>query len=439
VLRLSDKPLSTGAAAIYPYSEELAKAFVQMSTYDEPFPMYRVFGKEVNRRIALPRQFCPMSDKDLRVTGEEIDFTSKFVARNAEQTRVVTESANLLLKGESFVTRASTGFGKTICAMEVIKRVGRKTLIVVTKEDLRDHWIEAARTVLGLKANEVGVVQGKRCEYQGRKVMVGMVQSLASFGAYPPAAWAGVGLTIFDEVHRMGADHFSNVCWILPSKLRWGLSATPKRADGKDELIEGNIGPVRVSSKQMLLVPTVFITRTDTEFPPWAKKSQTPGRTAHLSKILARDPKRNHFIARFVRKVREVDRRVIVFSDTLAHLDALRSACIKLGIPGRDMAHYVGGLTKQEREAAKQKPLIFATYAYTAEATDIPWLDTMVMATPRSDVEQIVGRILREHKGKRFPLVLDLVDPLKVFRNYAKKRAGWYGDIGAETRGVRYD
>ena len=399
--------------------------------------MYRVFGPKKHKRIALPRQFCPLSENDKRDPGIDVEFNSSFVPRGKTQARVVARSAERLLAGESFVTQCPTGFGKTWVAMEVIARVGVKTLVVVTKEDLRDHWISAAKEVLGLKPSEIGVVQGTRCETAGKKLIIGMVQSVARFGAYPRSVWEGIGLTIFDEVHRVAANHFSNTCWILSSLLRWGLSATPKRQDGKEVLIDGNIGPVKVSTKQQKLTPKVYMVHTTHKFPKWMKA--TPGRTAHLSKHVAQDRHRNHYIARFVRKARSVDRKVIVFSDTLAHLDALRLAFIKAGLPAKDVSLYVGGLTKHEREQAKEKPVILATYAYTAEATDIPDLDTLVFGTPRSDVVQIVGRILRLHDGKRFPLVLDLVDPFWMYETYAKKRAAWYGEVGAEIKRLRYD
>lgn len=431
-LRLSETPLSTGAAAIYPFSEKLQRQFTGRSRFDDIYPMYRVLGK--GKRIALPREFCPVNwDNDLREYGESYPFESVFVPRNDEQKRVVAESTALLKKGRSFVTRAPTGFGKTWCAMDVIAKLGLKTMVVVTKEDVRDQWIAACNAVLGIKP---GVVQGRSVN-TSQPITIAMVQTLAKYSG-PPHVWKGIGLTIFDEVHRMGADVFSNACFMLPSLLRWGLSATPERADGKDELIRGGIGPTMVETEHMLLTPTVFRVMTDHQFPEWLRKRQQPGRLAAHAKDLSKDRKRNHFIAKFVAKMRTVDRRVIVFSESLDHLDYLRAACIKLGLPAKDMAHYVGGLTKQEREANKHKPILFATYAYTSEATDIPWLDTMVMATPRSDVVQIVGRILREYEDKRFPIVLDIVDPLKVYMRFANKRVDWYQEINAEVRGLKY-
>jgi superfamily II DNA or RNA helicase len=62
----------------------------------------------------------------------------------------------------------------------------------------------------------------------------------------------------------------------------------------------------------------------------------------------------------------------------------------------------------------------------TKEGFDVPTLNTLVMATPRPDVEQIVGRILRVEKKSRkiHPLIIDIVDP--AFRRQFQERLRLY-------------
>lgn len=434
--RLDIEPLSTGAAAIYSYSDQIAERFVSLSRFDDPYPLHRVIGEGKDKCIAVPRNLAPIGAQDLRERGDPAIFNSNFVPRSDEQKRVIDESAARLLKGQSFITQAPTGFGKTWCALEVVARVGTRTLVVVTKEDLRDEWLKVGREVLGLTEDRMGLIQGDTCDTIGKDLVIGLVQSLSRFNRYDPSVFKGIGLTIFDEVHRVGADQFSNTCFILPSMLRWGLSATPKRSDGKEDLIHANIGQVRVRTTQATLVPIVYRAGTDVQFP---SMEQRPGRMGHFEKILAANMRRNHYIARFVRTCYTRERHTIIFAATKVHLSRLHDACKKIGIPVEDMAYYIGGLTKQERLAATEKRVILATYAYTAEATNIPWLDTLVMATPRSDVVQIVGRILREYEGKKTPVILDLEDPLRMWVNYAKKRAEFYTSIGSEIRQVSYE
>jgi superfamily II DNA or RNA helicase len=72
----------------------------------------------------------------------------------------------------------------------------------------------------------------------------------------------------------------------------------------------------------------------------------------------------------------------------------------------------------------ESKKVVIATYAMAAEALDIKTLTTLIMATPKTDIEQSVGRILREKHSK--PIVVDIVDSHGIFQNQWKKRRAFY-------------
>ena len=59
-------------------------------------------------------------------------------------------------------------------------------------------------------------------------------------------------------------------------------------------------------------------------------------------------------------------------------------------------------------------------------------LDTLVLTTSKSDIIQIVGRILRDKPEDRLntPLVLDFIDDFSIFPNQAKKRLAYYKKCG---------
>jgi len=59
-----------------------------------------------------------------------------------------------------------------------------------------------------------------------------------------------------------------------------------------------------------------------------------------------------------------------------------------------------------------------------AEALDIKTLSTLVMVTPKTDVIQSVGRILRmKHEN---PIIVDIVDSHDIFQNQWKQRLRYY-------------
>ena len=208
----------------------------------------------------------------------------------------------------------------------------------------------------------------------------------------------------------------------MPAKLRLGLSATPDRKDGREGVIHAHIGPVRVKSEAAPMTPRVITRKSPWQVPMTKitdKKTgkasvgpvpHSPGKCGHIINMLAKHHARNTLLSKFIFTAFQKGRHILVQSDRIEHLEALASMAMAYGIHPSKVGFYARGLSKGEREVVKTKQLIFATYQMTAEATDIPRLDTLVMATPKSDVRQIVGRILRPHKDKAEPLVLDIID-----------------------------
>ena len=104
-------------------------------------------------------------------------------------------------------------------------------------------------------------------------------------------------------------------------------------------------------------------------------------------------------------------RKVLVLSDRRQHLDLLRALLCGCSsplqpshpgagtkakrVPSADVGFYVGGSKGRELEAAAQCRIILATFGMASEGLDVAALNTLVLATPRADIEQSVGRILR--------------------------------------------
>jgi superfamily II DNA or RNA helicase len=148
---------------------------------------------------------------------------------------------------------------------------------------------------------------------------------------------------------------------------------------------------------------------------------------------MAASDKRNNMIGRLTAMAYAKDRKIVVFCDTLDHIEAVMAQFRKNGIPATDCARYIGGLSEGVREAAKTRRVLAATWKMFDRGTDIPALDTCIFGTPKSDVVQAAGRILRKFKGKKEPLILDLVDESRIFQAYARTRGRWYAAIGAEV------
>jgi superfamily II DNA or RNA helicase len=86
--------------------------------------------------------------------------------------------------------------------------------------------------------------------------------------------------------------------------------------------------------------------------------------------------------------------------------------------------YYIGGMKEKQLKNTELKKVIIATYSMAAEGLDIKTLTTLIMATPKTDIEQSVGRILREKHNN--PIVIDIIDSHILFKNQWKKRKSFY-------------
>jgi len=88
------------------------------------------------------------------------------------------------------------------------------------------------------------------------------------------------------------------------------------------------------------------------------------------------------------------------------------------------VGYYIGGMKQKDLKLSETKKVIIATYAMAAEALDIKTLTSLLMATPKSDVRQAVGRILRKKRSNA--VVYDIVDSHSLFQRQWQKRCTWY-------------
>jgi superfamily II DNA or RNA helicase len=278
-----------------------------------------------------------------------------------------------------------------------------------------------------------------------------MIHSLSKAGKYPGWIAEGFGLVVLDECHRVPADQFSAVADMFPAKLRLGLSATPGRPDGKEQLVFAHVGPILARTDAEEQVPKVLRFKSPWECPRVLRDDpdtgerkvvrlpHEPGKTTRIEKAIAADSDRNLMLARLVHSAFSKGRKVVVFSTLHEHLKAIHRLCGKeFKISGKDMGFYLGATSKaakEHREREKVKPILFTTYSMMGEGTSIDWLDTCLLAMPRASVKQPVGRIRREYPDKKEPVVMDVIDAdSPIFLNYSSARLKWCNSLGATVK-----
>ena len=126
---------------------------------------------------------------------------------------------------------------------------------------------------------------------------------------------------------------------------------------------------------------------------------------------LAKSQKRVKFIIDEIKKLRAKDptRHFLIISERKSILEDLS---IQIEDEGLEYGFAIGGVKQKKLETNCLKQIVLATYSYVSEGFDVPSLDTLFLATPKSDIVQSIGRILRleEKDRKNIPVIVDIVD-----------------------------
>lgn len=238
----------------------------------------------------------------------------------------------------------------TVCLLSMLSILRRTALIVVPRSNLIKQWTDRAIEHTSLTAQDIGWVEGGKGSWRGKKLVIGLVHSLAldrmddDFRTY-------FGVTVFDEVDRsVPPATFAPVVAMMPTKYRIGASATIHRPDGLHVIFEKHVGQYLLrgidANRMKPKILMVAFKKTSGHVPNFGAKLNRRGMI--LSK-LANNPERNILIADFIMKILRSGRRCLVLSDRTQQLDALRNLVLALGrsegIRPPDVGFYVRQLT----------------------------------------------------------------------------------------------
>lgn len=400
-------------------AEKIAETLTIRSRYEETLSLslYRrrpgYFGYPL-----YMRDYALHTDNliDERSPGTRIavEMAENFSLRQNQVALLNRFSVQLNSGRTGWLINMPTGSGKTVCACVMLQKISTTTLVIVPRESLLEQWSERIQQFTTIQAHEIGLARQGICDFEGKKVVLGMIHSLAK-DKYSEAFKRYFGLVIWDEVHVAAAQSFSQTLSLFAPRYRIGMSATMRRRDGLDAIYKWAIGEQTLSIDGHTLVqPTVYVQHYT------AKKKN--GRLAHIDNAqhrrgvlitaLSKDKERNALLSVQIKKIALTKRRLLVFSERKDQLELLRGLLItRKDIDPSSVRLFTGDTPENERrEILSSCPIILATYGVMSMGVDVPDLRAVVFATPQASIAQSVGRILRICEGTLDPLVMDLID-----------------------------
>jgi superfamily II DNA or RNA helicase len=402
--------------------------------------------KETSKEIIIPRYFGVKkygNPEEKNIKFEPEKSTMNFISKLRDyQEPIVEKCINHILGTGGGQLSVPCGRGKTVMAIYIAYKLGMKTLIVVHQSFLQDQWIDRIKQFTG---EEAGLIRQDKIKVDNKNIVVGMIQSIASrdYGDI----FEQFGLVIYDECHHYASKWFSQAMSKLGARYTFGLSATLYRADGLVKVVHWYLGDVAYKEKtktnNQVVVKVLNFNSKHKKFKEttrMVKGVRLPNCTKMLNNLVEIKTRDNMIIDVINTLRKDPERKILILSGRKdSHLPNLKKKVdemiqkdIQDGKILEDECrtyYYTGNCKQKERfEAEKHADIIFATYHMAQEGLDIPRLNTVVLATPKKDVVQAVGRILRKElqNGDIRPLIVDIVDNVSIFPKQANVREKFY-------------
>jgi superfamily II DNA or RNA helicase len=423
---LSDKELKKikSDLTIKPY-----KGIIQYSQKcDNTYPIYR----ESDKKIYIPRYYgienFGIPHLNNLSIGEKIKLEFNGTLRENQQMVVnkYLDFVNIDNKNTGGgLLELPCAYGKTTLSLYIISKLCTKTLVIVHKEFLLNQWVERINQFL--PGARIGKIQGKIIDIENKDIVMCMLQSV-SMKTYDSNIFSSFGLTVIDEVHHISSEVFSNALFKVVTNYTLGLSATMNRQDGTTRVFKMFIGDIIYKGKRDIehnvTVQAINYYIDDEQFNTIEYDHRgNPKYSTMISKICKCDI-RSEYIIGIIRNLLNTNngQQIMLLAHNKNVLKYIYDAIDSRNIAS--VGYYVGGMKDVELKKTETKQIVIATYAMASEALDIKTLSILIMVTPKTTIEQSVGRILRSKHNN--PIIVDIIDSHSIFKNQWNKRKKFY-------------
>lgn len=303
---------------------------------------------------------------------EQLDFPESNIKLYDYQEKAV----EYMQKQGRGILQSKCGSGKSIMALELIKRIGYKALIICEKKEIQDQFKTYLERNYGMKRGDYGLIKEGNVEI-GNFVTIALRQTLARIDLTQyKYEW---GTIVVDEAQNVGGSvtkctQYSKILNNLASKYRYGVSATGYRVDGLTRFMYSLLNTVKYEIPEEAISDKIIkaaIKPIYTNYQIGRDSLRYDGVINYsvLPTNLATDDSRNKLIADLLHQ--EKDNYCLILSDRLEGLELLHKEIGGLFINGQ----MTSKKAKQEREEAiekmrnKQEHYLFASFSLARERT----------------------------------------------------------------------
>ncbi len=377
---------------------------------------YKIY-RETKNYLVVPVYYKNFLNYKLKFPPIEIlkDFPKKDnIVLKDNQKEIYTSCMKIFDKEiGGRLLNANTGSGKTVITIKILCSIKLKTLIVVNKINLLVQWEnELKKFIPDIK---IGKIQGETFDIEDKHIVLGMLQTISMKDNIQIRDFTSIDFLVIDEAHNFASEVFSNLLFKVNPRYKLGLTATIERQDRLEKVFLWHLGDIIYTDKFLSKKQISKIITVNTDFDTTEDK---------LSRILTEVSEykvRNDLIIKILDNF-DIERKILVLSDRIEQLKYLHNNLQeKSGL-------YIGKMKQEQLEKSKEKQIVLATYQIASEGFNLPELNTLLFATPRSNIKQSIGRIYRKEHTIT-PIIIDIIDQnIDIYKAQFYKRKKIYKD-----------
>lgn len=317
---------------------------------------------------------------------KKLDFPNNKIVPYEYQEKAI----QAMIKSKRGILNARCGAGKSIMAIEIIKRIGYKALIICHTTELLNQFKDYLINDLEMKKGDYGIIAAGKVEV-GKYITIALRQTLVNIDLLNyKYEW---GTIIVDECHNIAGNityvsQYQKILSKLSAEYRFGLTATAFRNDGLTKCMFALTNKIKyiIDEKEIadkIIKAEIQPIYTDYEIPMECQKTDGTLDYAKMPTSLAENKSRNKLILNLLKSNK--DNYCLILSDRLIGLQELQK---QLGEGLLIDGSQTSKKARKEREESiekmrkKEEHFLFATLQLAREGLDIKPLNRLFLIAP---------------------------------------------------------
>lgn len=335
-----------------------------------------------------------------------------------EQEQILRDLMDKIRRRGSALVAVYPGGGKTITTLRACRIMGQRTVIIVNRLVLMEQWRESIVRCFGEGDDLIHLVSTSKAIPEDKLFYIVNAVNIPKFDIEIFLRKLEIRTVVVDECHLIMTRVFVQSLGFLAPRFLIGLSATPYRTDGMDEMFDTYFeSPKTCIFRPLRRFHHVHLLET----PIRMRDERSENGRLNWNKIIDEQS----FHSQRMQWVVDLcaafsDRRILILGKRVEALTSLRDML------GADQAALFTASDKQYDASAR---ILVSTFLKVGTGFSHDCLDMLILFNDTEEYFlQYLGRVFR--RPDVVPIIMDIVDRHPVLQNHYKTRKKVYSDVG---------